>query len=55
MPRRKGDYTRVARRDARQRAWQSMRIIPRFTRPQIESAGNGNKAKQPGEIYPGVS
>ncbi len=38
MPRRKGDHTKAARRDARQRAWQSMRILKQFTHPQIETA-----------------
>lgn len=37
MPRRKGDHTKAASRDARQRAWQSMRIIKQFTKPQIEA------------------
>lgn len=37
MPRRKGDYTKESRRDARQRAWQAMRVIRQFTGPQIEA------------------
>lgn len=38
MPRRKGDHTKTASRDARQRTWQSMRIHRQFTRHQIETA-----------------
>ena len=43
MPRRKGDYCKAFRRDSRQLAWQSMRILKQFTRPQIETVAQIRK------------